>query len=67
MATWRTDAAGGPGIGPGRGDPMDANRPEASPERAAQQRAGARRTAIAIGLVASVIYVAFILRGVLNA
>lgn len=46
---------------------MNAESANARTDRAARQRAGARRTALAIGLVASAIYVAFLLRGVLNA
>ena len=38
-----------------------------APDRIARQRAGARRTALGIGLVAAAIYVAFLLRGVLTA
>ncbi|MFN9730894.1 MAG: hypothetical protein ACK59M_10590 [Pseudomonadota bacterium] len=46
---------------------MDADHATAVDQRTARQRAGARRTAVAIGLVAAVIYVAFLLRGILNA
>jgi hypothetical protein len=46
---------------------MTAEHAKSSPDRAARQRAGARRTALGIGLVAAAIYVAFLLRGVLNA
>jgi hypothetical protein len=46
---------------------MNIESAKASPERAARQRASARRTALAIGLVATAIYIAFLLRGVLNA
>ncbi|MCE3004439.1 MAG: hypothetical protein LW860_17320 [Xanthomonadaceae bacterium] len=46
---------------------MNADHAKASPERIARQRASARRTALAIGLVAGAIYIAFLLRGVLNA
>jgi hypothetical protein len=46
---------------------MNAEHARSSPERSARQRAAARRTALAIGLVAGAIYVAFLLRGVLNA
>ena len=67
MATSRTDGMRGPGASPGRGQPMNAQRPATNTDHAARQRAGARRTAIAIGVVVTVIYVAFLLRGVLNA
>ncbi|MFO0043489.1 MAG: hypothetical protein ACK55W_16440 [Pseudomonadota bacterium] len=46
---------------------MAADHATAVDQRTARQRAGARRTAVAIGLVAAVIYVAFLLRGILNA
>jgi hypothetical protein len=43
------------------------NRSASSPDNLARQRAGARRTALGVGLVALVIYVAFLARGVLGA
>jgi hypothetical protein len=46
---------------------MDARRNPVAPEAAARQRAAARRTALGIGAVAVAIYVAFLLRGILNA
>jgi uncharacterized membrane protein len=46
---------------------MDARRNPVAPEAAARQREAARRTALGIGAVALAIYVAFLLRGILNA
>jgi len=46
---------------------MNASRPSTAPEAAARQRAAARRTALGIGAVALAIYIAFLLRGILNA
>jgi hypothetical protein len=46
---------------------MNVDPAKPTPDRIARQRAGARRTALGIGLVAAAIYVAFLLRGVLNA